>query len=94
MSDRLLTTREVAELLAVSTETVLRRHRAGELRSYPVASNAIRFRVSDVEAWLEGLAAGGPSDAGEPAPAPFRSPDPGPMFSTASVPEQGESDGT
>lgn len=31
MSDRLLTTREVADRLAVSPETVLRRHRSGKL---------------------------------------------------------------
>ena len=35
MSERLLTTRQVAEFLGISPETVLRRWRAGELRGGP-----------------------------------------------------------
>jgi excisionase family DNA binding protein len=51
--DRLLTTREVADILALSPETVLRRWRAGELPGYRLASNVLRFRESEIEAWLE-----------------------------------------
>jgi excisionase family DNA binding protein len=54
VNDRLLTTRQVADFLGVSPETVLRRHRAGELRGYRLASNVLRFRESEIEAWLEG----------------------------------------
>lgn len=54
VTDRLLTTREVAAFLGVSPETVLRRWRAGELPAYRLASNALRFRESEIEAWLEG----------------------------------------
>ena len=43
---RLFTTREVAEILSVSPETVLRRVRAGKLRLSASASNAIRIRES------------------------------------------------
>jgi excisionase family DNA binding protein len=46
---RLLTTREVAELLAVSPETVLRRVRTGELPAIRIASNALRFREAAIE---------------------------------------------
>lgn len=53
MTDRLLTTREVAELLGLSPETVLRRYRAGEIPGYRLASNVLRFRESDIEAWLQ-----------------------------------------
>lgn len=53
MSDRLLTTREVATFLGLSPETVLRRWRAGELPGYRLASNVLRFRESEIEAWLE-----------------------------------------
>lgn len=53
MSTRLLTTRQVAELLAVSPETVLRLHRRGELAGYRIASNALRFAEADVSEWLE-----------------------------------------
>ena len=54
MIDRLLTTREVATFLGLSPETVLRRWRAGELPGYRLASNVLRFRESEIEAWLEG----------------------------------------
>jgi excisionase family DNA binding protein len=48
----LLTTRQVAELLAVSPATVLRRWRAGEIPGYRLASNVLRFSADEVEAWL------------------------------------------
>lgn len=56
----LWTTREVAEFLNVSPETVLRRYRAfqrGEahgLPGFPIGSNAIRFDPDEVRAWLSG----------------------------------------
>jgi excisionase family DNA binding protein len=49
----LLTTRQVAELLAVSPATVLRRWRAGELPGYRLSSNSLRFSVAELAAWLE-----------------------------------------
>jgi excisionase family DNA binding protein len=52
MADPLLTTREVAAFLGVSPETVLRRWRSGELPGYRLASNVLRFRESELEAWL------------------------------------------
>ena len=58
MTERLLTTRQVADLLALSPETVLRRYRAGELPGYRIASNVLRFRQDEIEAWLEGTRAG------------------------------------
>ncbi len=57
MTDRLLTTREVAAFLGLSPETVLRRWRSGELPGYRLASNVLRFRESEVETWLEGTRA-------------------------------------
>jgi len=57
----LLTTREVAELLRLSPATVLRRWRAGELPGYRLASNVLRFRADELEAWLA-------SKAGAPRP--------------------------
>jgi len=54
VSERLLTTREVAEFLGLSPETVLRRYRAGELPGYRLGSNVLRFRESELEAWLAG----------------------------------------
>lgn len=52
-ADRLLTTREVAEWLGLSPETVLRRWRAGELPGHRIASNVLRFNEADIVAWLE-----------------------------------------
>ena len=54
MTGRLLTTRQVAEFLGVSPETVLRRWRRGEIPGVRLASNVLRFRESEIEAWLEG----------------------------------------
>jgi excisionase family DNA binding protein len=48
------TTREVAGYLHVSPETVLRWNRAGKLRGFPLATNALRFDADEVRAWLEG----------------------------------------
>ena len=54
MSDRLLTTREVAELLRVSKETTLRWHRSGKLPGgRRLGSNVLRFNRDELEAWLE-----------------------------------------
>lgn len=52
--ERLMTTRELANYLGVSSETVLRRWRAGELPGYRLGSNVLRFRESEIETWLEG----------------------------------------
>jgi excisionase family DNA binding protein len=52
MTDRLLTARAVAELLDVSSETVLRWARRGELPAIKLPGGAIRFREDELEAWL------------------------------------------
>ncbi len=51
--ERLLTTRQLAEMLGLSPSAVLRRWRAGEIPGYRIASNVLRFRASEIEAWLE-----------------------------------------
>jgi excisionase family DNA binding protein len=58
----LLTTREVADRLGLSPETILRRWRAGELPGYRIGANVLRFAEEDLEAWLDGRRVG-------PAPA-------------------------
>lgn len=52
VNGRLLTAREVADRLAVSPETVLRWHRAGELPGFRLASNCLRFDEAELERWL------------------------------------------
>ena len=49
---RLLTAREVAAVLGVSTETVLRWTRRGVLPGFRLPSGQLRFRSEELEAWL------------------------------------------
>lgn len=48
----LLTTREVADTLRVSTATVLRRYDTGDLPGVKLGPRTIRFRKADVDALL------------------------------------------
>jgi len=50
---RLLRTRDVSELLDVSTETVLRWTRRGDLPAVRLPGGAVRYRPDELEAWLE-----------------------------------------
>jgi predicted DNA-binding transcriptional regulator AlpA len=55
MTDRLLRARDVATVLDVSVETVLRWHRSGKLPGgHRIASNALRWWESELIAWLDG----------------------------------------
>lgn len=56
MSDRLLRAREIADVLGVSTETVLRWNRRGELPGFRLPSGALRFRSDEFDAWLRARA--------------------------------------
>jgi excisionase family DNA binding protein len=58
MAARLLTARAVADLLGVSTETVLRWVRAGKLPAVRLPGGGIRFREDDLDAWLAERTAG------------------------------------
>lgn len=53
MGERLLTTRDVAELLGLSSEAVLRRWREGHLPGFRLSTRVLRFRESEVLDWLE-----------------------------------------
>jgi excisionase family DNA binding protein len=48
----LLTARQVADLLGVSTETVLRWTRRGDLPAIRLPGGAIRFREDELDEWL------------------------------------------
>ena len=67
MSEKLLTARELGELLALSTATVLDRFEAGDLPGFRLFAGVdrrgrptgpVRFRLSEVEAALEGWRVG------------------------------------
>lgn len=53
MSECLLTTRDVADMLGLSSEAVLRRWRSGELPGFRLSTKVLRFRESEVLEWLE-----------------------------------------
>ena len=53
MTDRLLRAREVAELLGLSPATVLDWFEDGRLPGFKLSSRAVRFRESEILAWLE-----------------------------------------
>jgi excisionase family DNA binding protein len=50
---RLLTAREVGEMVGMSSETILRWNRRGELPAVRLPGGAIRFREDALAAWLE-----------------------------------------
>ena len=52
MTERLLTAREVAELLGFAAGTILDWAEAGRLPHFKIRT-ALRFRQSEIEAWLE-----------------------------------------
>ena len=55
MDRRLLSAREVGELVGLSTESVLRRWRAGEIPGFRLASNVLRCDPVEIDEWLQGL---------------------------------------
>ena len=50
---RLVTARELAELLSLSPATVLDKWERGELPGFKLPGGAVRFRASEIDAWLE-----------------------------------------
>jgi excisionase family DNA binding protein len=51
--ERLLTARELGDLLGLSPSTILDWHEAGRLPSFKLGGRAVRFRESEILAWLE-----------------------------------------
>ena len=67
MTDRLLTSRELADRLGVTPETVLRYVRAGELRGIRLPGTVrgrMRFDPDDIHAWLDRRATASPAPRG------------------------------
>jgi excisionase family DNA binding protein len=52
MSGPLLTARQVAELIGVSSETILRWTRRGDLPAIRLPGGALRYRGPDLDGWL------------------------------------------
>ena len=47
-SDRLISRKELSERWNLSTKTLKRRERDGELRPLTLSSNTVRYRLSDI----------------------------------------------
>jgi len=62
----LMTAREVADLLGVSPETVLRWVRQGKLPAFRLPGGAIRFRDDEIDAWLSERATPGRGSVSHP----------------------------
>ncbi len=53
LGERLLTAREVADALGATPRWVLDHWAAGELPGFRLTGRMVRFRASEIEAWLE-----------------------------------------
>jgi excisionase family DNA binding protein len=83
VSERLLTAREVAELLGFAPATVLDWAEAGRIPYFKVGGR-LRFRESEVLAWLETKRAG---IGGEAPATPRKSPPEGVVSLTPATPK-------
>lgn len=96
MDGSLLTARSVAELLSVSSETVLRWTRRGDLPAVRLPGGAIRYRPDELEAWLAARATGADAHEQESPDSPLSHPPSGegnghtPLSQAVHVHEQGD----
>jgi excisionase family DNA binding protein len=88
VTERLVTARELADLLGFSASTVVDWAEAGKVPAFKVGGR-LRFRQSEVFDWLERQRVNGPGTAEEVAPVPYQSPDPARSLAVAPVPNPG-----
>jgi excisionase family DNA binding protein len=80
MTERLLKAREVAELLGLELATVMDRFQSGDLpgfRLYGRKGAPVRFRASEIDAWLDERCRVRVEGDNAHGPAPSRRPGPG-----------------
>jgi excisionase family DNA binding protein len=87
VTERLLTARELGELLGFAAATIVDWAEAGKLPAFKIGGR-LRFRLSEVEPWLEGKRKR-PGAGGEVAPVPYQSPGQGRSLTAAPVPLRG-----
>ena len=89
MSDeRLLTASQLAELLGFSASTIVDWAEAGKVPAFKLG-NRLRFRVCEVEAWLETRRLKGPGAGGEVSPTPTAGPTHGVLYEASPTPHGG-----
>ena len=80
MTERLLTAAELGELLGLSTATILDRWERGDLvgfRLFGRKGGPVRFRLSEIEAALDGWRVNGPDGGEGSVTDPYHAPGPG-----------------
>jgi excisionase family DNA binding protein len=75
MSERLLTAREVAGQIGISTTVVLKWARAGLMPSVKLPGGAVRFEPVEITEWLARCRRGGATERGVSATHPSRAQD-------------------
>lgn len=96
MSEPLLTAAQTAELLGLSPATVLDRFERGDLPGYRLfgrKGGPVRFRLSEIEARLEGWRVNGPGAGGEVSPTPTAVPTRIVVSQASPTPQGGEDAG-
>jgi excisionase family DNA binding protein len=92
VTDHLLTASQLGEHLGFAAGTIVDWAEAGTIPAFKLGGR-LRFRSSEVEAWLEQRRLKRPGAGGEVAPVPYQSPGQGRSLAGAPVPLRGgESD--
>jgi excisionase family DNA binding protein len=85
LMERLLTARELGDLLGFSADTIVDWAEAGKVPAFKIGGR-LRFRLSEAEAWIEMKRVGA---GGEARTAPSKCPPSGVVSLTRTVPLQG-----
>jgi excisionase family DNA binding protein len=91
VSERLLTARELADLLGFAAGTVVDWAERGDVPAFKVGGR-LRFRESEVLGWLEGQRMNGSGAGGEVSPTPTAGPTHGVVYEASPTPNRGGSD--
>ena len=88
MTERLLTARELAELLGFAAGTVVDWAERGDVPAFKVGGR-LRFRESEVLRWLETRRLNGPGTGGEVSPTPTVNPTRSVLSQSSPTPHRG-----
>ena len=88
VTERLVTAREVGDYLGFKASTIVDWAEAGKVPAFKVGGR-LRFRTSEVEAWLDGCRLIGPGGGGEAPTTPRNRPARSVSSQTPTTPIQG-----